>query len=96
MRLVWSEKAEKQLDQIFAYIAEDSNIYAFHTVEQIIKTAEGLLRHPRSGRVVPEYERADVREILYNPYRIIYRLSENQVEILSVIHARRLLTDNPE
>lgn len=42
MRIVWTEKAEKQFDQIFQYIASDSPLYAHRTVGQIIGEAESL------------------------------------------------------
>ena len=95
MKIVWTRKAEKHLDQIFEYINVDSAFYAYRTVQQIIETAEDIVSHPRKGRVVPEFEREDIREVFRYPYRIIYLLSENQIDILSVIHDRRLLSENP-
>lgn len=95
MRIAWTEKAEKQLDQIFNYIAEDSALYACRTVEKIIERAESIVSHPQKGRIVPEYEREDIREVFHHPYRIIY-LIKNQgvmIEILSVIHGARLLPE---
>jgi len=95
MRIVWTEKAEKQLDQIFQYIASDSTLYAHRTVGQIIEQAENISPHPRKGRKVPEYERDDIREVLHHPYRIIYLLKDGTIEILSIIHGARLLPDDP-
>lgn len=57
MKVAWTEKAEKQLDQIFNYIAADSALYAYRTVEKIIEQAESIVPHPRKGRMVPEYEK---------------------------------------
>ena len=94
MKIVWTEKAEKQLDQIFQYIASDSTLYAHRTVGQIIEQAENISPHPRKGRKVPEYERDDIREVFHHPYRIIYLLKDNTIEILSVIHGARLLPDD--
>lgn len=93
MRIVWTRKAEKQLDQIFNYIAEDSAIYAYRTVEKIIEQAERIAPQPRKGRMVPEYEREDIREVFHHPYRIIYLIKDQEIviEILSVIHGARLL-----
>ncbi len=96
MRIIWTENAEKQLNQIFEYIATDSSLYAYRTVGQIIEVAENLPPHPRKGRKVPEYEREDIREVFHHPYRIIYLLKENTIEILSVIHGARLLPDDPK
>ncbi|NBB76334.1 MAG: type II toxin-antitoxin system mRNA interferase toxin, RelE/StbE family [Bacteroidetes bacterium] len=98
MRVVWTEKAEKQLDQIFHYIAEDSALYAYRTVEKIIERAESVLPNSQKGRMVPEYERDDIREVFHHPYRIIYLIKdqENMIEILSVIHGARLLPEKIE
>jgi len=60
MKVIWTRKAENQLDQIFNYIKEDSVFYAYRTVQQIIETAEGVTEHPRKGRLVPELEREDI------------------------------------
>jgi toxin ParE1/3/4 len=46
---------------------------------------------PESGRVVPELERADVRELLEAPYRVIYRVWPDAIEVVAVVHARRQL-----
>lgn len=96
MRIIWTEKAEKQLDQIFEYIATDSSLYAYRTVGQIIEEAENIPPNPRKGRKVPEYEREDIREVFHHPYRIIYLLKEDTIEILSVIHEARLLPEDPK
>lgn len=98
MRVAWTEKAEKQLDQIFNYIAADSALYGYRTVEKIIEQAEHIVPHPRKGRMVPEYERDDVREVFHHPYRIIYLIKdqENIIEILSVIHGAPLLPEEIE
>lgn len=93
MKVIWTEKAEKQIDQIFEYIATDSSLYAHRTVGQIIEEAESIPPHPRKGRKVPEYEREDIREVFHHPYRIIYLLKDETIVILSVIHGARLLPD---
>lgn len=80
MRIIWTEKAEKQLDQIFEYIATDSSLYAYRTVGQIIEAVENLPPHPRKGRKIPEYEREDIREVFHHPYRIIYLRKEDIIE----------------
>ena len=97
MRVAWTRKAEKQLDQIFNYIADDSVFFAHRTVGKIIEQAERIVPQPRKGRMVPEYERDDIREVFHHPYRIIYLIKdqENMIEILSVIHGARLLPDKP-
>lgn len=95
MKVVWTEKAEKQLNQIFNFIAADSTVYAHKTVLKIIELAEEIPPYPLKGRKVPEYERDDIREIFHHPFRIIYLVKDNAIEILSVIHGARLMPDKP-
>jgi toxin ParE1/3/4 len=47
-----------------------------------------------SGRKVPEFEAEDIREIIEKPYRIIYRIKPDQVDVLSVVHSKQLLTED--
>lgn len=47
-----------------------------------------------SGRSVPEYEADDIREIIENPYRIIYRIKSDQIDVLAVIHCAQLLPEH--
>ena len=50
-----------------------------------------LNEQPNSGRKVPEYQRNDVREILERPYRIIYKIKSDQIDVLTVMHYRQIL-----
>lgn len=92
----WTLRAQAALDAIYNYIHQDAPIYAERFVQQIIDSADRLEAFPLSGRVVPEAEREDVREVIFQSYRIIYWLvNEKQIDIITVIHASRDLT-NPE
>ncbi|MEX0724550.1 MAG: type II toxin-antitoxin system RelE/ParE family toxin [Gracilimonas sp.] len=91
MRITWSKKSEKQLDQIFEYIAKDSPFYANSTVLEIIERAEKIIDQPKQGRVVPEYKKEFVREVFVHPYRIIYELRKERIFILTVIHEARMI-----
>jgi plasmid stabilization system protein ParE len=91
--LTWTDAAVAQLDDIAAYIAQDSPRHAARTVERIVAAAEGLARFPFQGRVVPEFERDDLREVFWRKYRVIYRTARDAVRIIAVIHGARRLTD---
>jgi plasmid stabilization system protein ParE len=43
--------------------------------------------------MVPEYQSHDIRELIEKPYRIIYRVKQNQIDVLAIIHGARLLSD---
>ena len=89
MKIVWTEPAVEDLRELHAYIARDSEMYASGFVERIILAVEQVADHPRVGRVVPEKNDENVRELLYQNYRIIYRVKSDQMEVLTVIHGAR-------
>ena len=90
-KLVWTEPALADLDAIHDFIAKDSEYYASSFLQEIIGQAEKLEKFPEMGRVVPEYGRKDIRELIFQNYRIIYKLEESHTVVLTVIHGRREL-----
>ncbi|HCY41290.1 MAG TPA: type II toxin-antitoxin system RelE/ParE family toxin [Prolixibacteraceae bacterium] len=78
------------------YISRDSKRYAGLLVNRIQAKARLLKIHPDSGRMLTEFERKDVRELLEGNYRIIYRKANStQIEILTIHHsARKLKSEN--
>ncbi len=97
-RLIWSPKAADDLEEICEYIARDSEHYARVFARHVIELAEQIAEHPLAGRVVPEYQSADLRERIFQNYRIVYRVKPDTVEIAAIVHGARLLpnTENPE
>lgn len=92
MRIRWSDIAEADLDQLYDYIARDVPYYAEQFVDRLIEAVGVLQAHPKIGRPVPEAEdREDVRELIFQSYRIVYLLEPEQVYILTVIHGSRNL-----
>lgn len=91
--IVWSKRASDQLDAIFEYIAKDSPVYALRFVESLISDVELLSTQPESGRIVPEESDPFIREFQVHPYRVIYQLNEESIEILTIIHSARLLSN---
>lgn len=90
MRIRWSDIAEADLDQLYDYIARDVPYYAEQFIDRLIEAVGLLQDHPKIGRRVPEAEaREDVRELIFQSYRIIYLLEAEQVYILTVIHGSR-------
>lgn len=90
-KVVWTLKSATHLEAIHDYIAQDSPTYARRFINDLIKTTGRLEFFPLSGRVVPELAVPDIREVIFNNYRIVYRVNsdQNKVEIISVVHASR-------
>ncbi len=94
MKVKWTENAIENLTGIYEYIAINSKTYAKRTVDRITRRSEQIADHPCSGRKVPEYNAEDIREIIEKPYRLIYRIKQDQIDVLAVIHGARMLTDD--
>ena len=62
-------------------------------MDRITRRSSQIAGNPLSGRMVPEYQAEDIRELIENPYRIIYRVKQDQIDVLAVIHGARLLPD---
>ncbi len=60
-------------------------------VDRLTRRSEQIETFPQSGRIVPEYGARDIREVIERPYRILYRIKEDAVEVLAVVHGAQLL-----
>ena len=88
--VVFSAEAVRDIEEIHAYIAQDSARYADRQVQLFYEEAERLAVFPRGGRMVPEVEHRTVRELIIGNYRMMYRLLEpNIVEVMIIHHAKR-------
>ena len=92
MIIEWAEPAELDLGDIYAYITRDAPFYAEQFIDRIIEITNLLTDQPLMGREVPEAERKDVRELIFQNYRIIYLVKTDHLYIVAVIHGSRDLT----
>ena len=92
MRVDWSEPAISDLEGIWDFIARDSRNYATGTVNRLVEAVEPLETFPHMGRHIPEAEVQDARELVVGHYRLMYRVEEERVLIVAVIHGRRDVT----
>ena len=93
--LIWTDQAVRELDAIADFIAMDDAVAAMQWAEQLVEAAEKIPNSPRMGRKVPELAREDLRELIRGNYRIVYRISEKYIEILTVFEGHRLLRPSP-
>ena len=94
MNVYWTENAIEHLASIYEYIALNSPAYAKGMVDRITRRSSQIADSPLSGRMVPEFQAQDIRELIEKPYRIICRIKQNQIDVLAVIHGARLLPDD--
>ncbi len=90
-QIVWTNNALTDLSEIGEYIATDSRKYAEITVSKLYHKTKVLEEYPRIGRIVPEAEQENIREIIEGNYRIIYEIINDDIFILTVHHSARIL-----
>jgi toxin ParE1/3/4 len=89
VELRWSESAVGDLEELCNYIANDSEEYARNFARRIIDKIETVAAFPYLGRIVPEFNNKMIREILLLNYRLVYRIHEENIEIVRIIHHAR-------
>ena len=92
----WALVAEVDLKQIIDYIAIDSPGNALQILERIRQKVSALYTLPERGRIVPELQEQGIdiyRELIISPWRIVYRISDTTVYVLSIIDSRQNVED---
>ena len=87
--LIWSPRSIADLEEIRAYIAADSPAWAELTVQRLVDTVERLRQYPDSGRMVPERQSPELREVVSGKFRVVYRRTAYLVEIATVFRGSR-------
>ncbi len=93
-KIKWSPRAVSQFEDICNYIAKDSEYYALlfaKRVNAVNAIVKAIPQFPRAGRIVPEFGNENLREKLYENYRIVYRLKGDFVEIVIICHGSKSL-----
>ena len=87
-----TKSAQNDIEEIWQYIALDNIKIATEFIDKIERAIFSLETFPERNPLIPEYEilKIDYRQLMYKNYRIIYRISENVVYILRILHGYRL------
>lgn len=85
-KIIWTEDGIKSFENVIQYISGDSCYYAANFAKRILFSIERLNDFPYSGRIVPEYNIPEIREIIYQNYRIVYKIGKQAIYIVLVIH----------
>jgi addiction module RelE/StbE family toxin len=90
VEIKWLIEAQEDLREIYDYISKDSERYANRQIERIFDRVQGIKEQIRSGKIVEEISDKTIREIIEGRYRIIYRIiNENLIHILMIHHSSR-------
>lgn len=90
-KIVWSPQAIEDVNEICRYIAKDSALYALILAQSIVSAVEDVALFPYLGRTVPEKRNEKIREKIVGKYRVIYKIRNGTVQLLTVIHGARML-----
>jgi len=91
MKIVWSPLAIERVSEIAEYISQDKPNAAVKWIDTVFSKVKHLASSPEIGRVVPETNNDQFRELIYGNYRIIYRLEKKQISILTIRHGKQIL-----
>jgi len=90
-KIRWSPKAADSFAEICDFISEDSEYYASMFAKKVNEIIKNIPLFPKAGRIVPEYQDENLREKIFQNYRIVYRLKEDSIEIVIICHSTRKL-----
>jgi len=92
VEITLAESAWNDLDSISDYIAQDSPRYALEFGNNVLERIEQLKDFPQSGRIVPEFQNEELRELILGKYRVVYRIfSPKLIVVLRIVHGSKLL-----
>jgi len=95
VNVFWTDTAVAHLAAIHAFISVDSPEYAQRVVDRLTRRSEQIARFPLSGRSLPEAAFPQIREVIEGPYRIIYHIKPDQIDVLAVLHGAQLTPWSP-
>jgi len=90
--VTFAASAVKDLEAIRTWYADQqAPAVGERVLKEVISQVERLVDFPESGRIVPEFGIVNLREVIYSPFRIVYRLDKSRVRIIRVWRSERLL-----
>jgi plasmid stabilization system protein ParE len=87
--VVWAQSAYAALDEVVAYIAQDSRQAALQVLDRALHTAADLGTLSERGRIVPELDDPAIREVFIHRYRLLYRIDADRVVVVAFLHGAR-------
>ena len=93
MEIRISEKAKRQLKNIYNYYSENSIQYTEHFLEDFYNKIESLREFSKMYGIIPQLEKHNIRKLLFKDYRILYQIDENKdlIKIVAILHSKQRL-----
>lgn len=96
MEIILTDRFLGRAEELSDYIALDDIPTAINWANEVFDRCEQLRSHPESGRIVPEFGRPEIRELIHGNYRLIYEVKTKQIDMLTIWHTSQELPDKPE
>ena len=94
LTVTFSESAVADLEDVRDwYTGQGAPDVGARLVDGVIERVEQISAFPESGRVVPEFETPWLRELIYPPFRIVYRIGEDRVRVVRIWRSERLMLE---
>ena len=92
VEIIWTERATEEIVSIAEYLEQFSEYYASVVVDKLYKKVGVLRNFPRLGRVIPEIQEENYRELIEGNYRVMYEIFDEEIILIQrVLHSSRLL-----
>lgn len=95
MEVIFTDRFLNRVEECTDYIALDHIPAAIKWAEDVFKYCEQLSAQPESGRIVPEFNRPEIRELIHENYRLVYEVRSNRIDMLTIWHTRQSLPQKP-
>ncbi|MFP4444908.1 MAG: type II toxin-antitoxin system RelE/ParE family toxin [Desulfosudaceae bacterium] len=91
MKIVWSPLSVERASEIVDYISQDKPLAAENWINTVFTKVDQFKANPEMGRIVPEINERQFRELIYGNHRIIYHIGTKQISILTIRHGKQIL-----
>ena len=95
MEVIFTDRFLKRVEEFSDYIALDHIPTAIKWARGVFDQCQILSNQPESGRIVPEFKRPEIREVIHGSYRLVYEIKSNQIDMLTIWHTRQMLPNDP-
>lgn len=96
MEIIFTDQFLDRVEECTDYIALDHVPTAIKWARGVFEKCQALSNQPESGRIVPEFRRPEIREIIHGNYRLVYELKPNQIDMLTIWHTRSRVSGLPD
>lgn len=95
MKIVWSPTAIRRGEAIVDFIKSDRPQAASDWLDELLERLDLLTELPEQGRIVPDWPESPLRELIFDPVRVIYEVFDDHIVIHTLSHFRQELSSDP-